>query len=114
MPRKSERSPIPRWAEQDRKGDLLWIAENMHVFWPMVQAAFATAGIGALFVELTIRYGTGHPVLYLPKEQVESYDYPDARRMVDQYNPDKEFVLVLLKEKQRVSTYRVQGPNPEQ
>ena len=110
MPRKPERSPIPGWAERERSGDLLWIAENMHVFWPLAQAAFASAGIGALFIELTIRYGTGHPILYVPKEDVERLDDPDMTRMLNQYNPLREMVIVLLKEQQRTSTYRVQGP----
>ena len=110
MPRKPERSPIPRWAERERNGDLLWIAENMHVFWPLAQAALASAGIGALFIELTIRYGTGHPILYVPKEDVELLDDPDMLRMLNEYDPFREMVIVLLKAQQRTSTYRVQGP----
>ena len=112
MPRSSERNPIPRWADRERSDDLLWIAENIHVFWPLAQAAFASAGIGALFIELTIRYGTGHPILYVPKEDVAQLDDPDIMRMLNQYNPLQEMVVVLLKEQQRTSTYRVQGPQP--
>lgn len=109
---RKERGPIPNWAERERTGDLLWIAENMHVLWPLAQAALASAGIGALFIELTIRYGTGHPILYVPKEDVEQLDDPDMMRMLNEYNPLREMVIVLLKEQQRTSTYRVQSPQP--
>lgn len=109
MPRK-ERRPIPGWAERERNRDLLWISENMYVFWPLAQAAFASAGIGALFFELTIRYGTGHPILYVPKEDVARLDDPDILRMRNEYNPLREMVIVLLKETQRSSTYRGQSP----
>jgi hypothetical protein len=32
-----DRPSLPEWAEQDRAGDLAWIEENVHVFWPAAQ-----------------------------------------------------------------------------
>lgn len=82
----------------------------MHVFWPLAEAAFASVDIGALFIELTIRYGTGHPIVYVPIDDVARLDDPDIMRMNNEDNSLRERVIVLLKEQQRTSTYRAQSP----
>ena len=38
----------------------------------------------------------------------------DVQRMVKQYDPEREMVVVLLKVKDRVSTYRVQMRLPRE
>ena len=110
MPRGSERGPIPGWAERERSSDLLWIMANLHVLWPAAQNAYASAGRGALVVDLTTLLGTGHPFLYSPKADIAEHADADALRMVNQYNPQRELVIVLLKSEERASTYRVQSP----
>ena len=109
MPGK-ERRPIPSWAERERSGDLQWIVENMHVLWPAAQRAYASAGRGALVVDLTTLMGTGHPFLYSPKADIAEHADADDLRMVNQYNPQRELVIILLKANERSSTYRVQSP----
>jgi len=32
----------PAWAEQERAGDLAWIRENLHIFWPSAQLGYET------------------------------------------------------------------------
>ena len=64
---KSERGRFPAWAERGRAGDLAWIRENLHVFWPAAQQGQEEFGRGAIVVDTTSRpTGEGHPFGYLP------------------------------------------------
>lgn len=103
-----ERRRVPAWAERERSGDLAWIKENLHVFWPAVQQGYEEFGRGVIVVDTTSRpTGAGHPFIYLPQEGVERTADTDAQRMVREYDPTWEFVTVLLKPHDRVSVYRV-------
>ena len=103
-----ERRKIPDWARRERIGDLEWIAENLHIFWPAAQAAFEEQGRGAIVVDTTSRpTGEGNPFAYFPQDILEEGDDEDIKRMVKEYNPSEEFVAVLFKTENRTSTYRV-------
>jgi len=104
-----EHRRIPDWAQQDRRHDMAWIGENLHVFWPAATTAFAQQGRGALIVDTTVRpTGEGHPFGYFPQAAIEEQNDEDIKRMVREYDPAKEFVVSLLKPADRISTYRVQ------
>jgi len=99
---------IPDWARQERQRDRAWIGENLHVFWPAAQAAFKEHGRGAIIVDTTTRpKGRGNPFGYFPQAVVETGDDEDIKRMVQEYDPQQEFVVMLLKSRRRASTYRV-------
>src|SRR6266545_6918124 len=105
---------LPDWARRERQGDLTWIQENLHVFWPIAQAAFAEAGRGAIVVDTTSRPGgksKGNPFGYFPQAVVETGDDEDIKRMVRAYDPEQELVIVLVKSEHRTSTYQV-GTRP--
>ena len=103
-----DRKRFPAWAERERTGDLAWIRENFHVFWPAAQMGYEELGRGAIVVDTTSRpTGAGHPFGYLPREKVEETGDEDAQRMVREYDPTWEMVTVLLKPHDRVSVYRV-------
>jgi hypothetical protein len=111
MPPSERKSGIPRWAEQERLSDMLWIAENLSLLWPVAQAAYAELGRGAIVVDITSRpTGEGHPYAYFPQELVIAFGDRDAVRMVAQYDPSGELVTMLLKTENRVSTYRLGVP----
>jgi hypothetical protein len=104
-----DRPNLPDWAERDRIGDLAWIEENVHVFWPAAQQGYETYGPGAVVVNTTSRTGEGgNPFVYFPQEMIEQAGDDDTRRMVSEYDPSREFVAVLLKIQDRVSSYRLQ------
>lgn len=113
MPQGERNSHIPRWAEQERLSDMLWIGENLSVLWPVAQAGYAELGRGAIVVDTTARpTGKGHPFGYLPQEVVITFGDTDAVRMVAQYEPAWQLVTMLLKTDNRVSTYRLGIPGP--
>jgi hypothetical protein len=104
-----ENRNIPDWARQERQADLDWIRENLDVFWTAATTAFEATGRGAVVVDTTSQPvpGAGHPFAYFSQERVEERDNEDTRRMVAEYGPMHELVLVLLKSGDRTSTYRV-------
>jgi hypothetical protein len=103
-----EQGNLPDWVEQERAGDMAWIKENLHVFWPAAQLGFETVGRGAVVVDTTARpTGAGHPFGYLDQVALEQGWDEDIRQMVNEYDPSWEMVTSLLKSQERVSTYRV-------
>ena len=103
-----DRRRFPAWAERERAGDLAWIKENLHVFWPAAQRGYEEFGRGAIVVDTTSRpTGEGHAFGYLPQAIVEQTADEDAQRMVREYDPTWETVTVVLKTCGRVSVYRI-------
>ena len=99
---------IPDWGWRERKGDLQWIVQNLHVFWTMATAGLQEHGRGAIVVDTTSRpTGQGHPFGYFPQESAAQFGIADIDRMVREYDPESELVTVLLKPAGRTSTYRV-------
>ena len=110
-----ERQRIPDWAQKERAGDLAWIGENLHLFWPVAQRGYQDSGRGAIVVDTTSRpTGNGHPFAYVPQAGIENLNDQDALRMVSAYDPTWEFVTMLFKPQARVSTYRVGLPTQNQ
>jgi hypothetical protein len=109
-----ENGPIPDWALQERQYDMEWIKENLYIFWPVATEAYVGLGRGAIIVDTTSRpTGEGHPFGYFPQSFIEQYEYDDIKRMVRDYDPDNELVVVVLKPEDHISTYRVQPyPRP--
>jgi len=104
-----ENPDIPAWARRERQADLGWIAENLDVFSAIASVAFENSGRGAIVVDTTSQAmpGAGHPFGYFSQEQIEELGDEDTSHMVTEYEPTQEFVVVLLKREDHVSTYRV-------
>lgn len=87
---------------------------SQYIFWPAATEAYVGLGRGAIIVNTTARpTGEGHPFGYFPQSFIEQYEYADIKRMVRDYDPDNELVVVVLKPEDHISTYRVQ-PQPRQ
>ena len=95
---------------------MLFRSDNLHIFWPAATDAYVHTGRGTIIVDTTQQpvEGLGHPFGYFPQKFVEDRDNEDAKRMVRAYDPDKEFVIVLLKPHDRISSYRVQVHTPQE
>jgi len=100
--------PIPEWARKERLQDHAWIRENMEAFYIAASFGFFESGRGAVVIDTTVQFEDfGHPFAYFDQEIVEEGLDEDTKRMVTDYDPQKEMVIVLLKPKNRTSTYRV-------
>lgn len=111
----SERRPdrIPEWAQRERTRDLLWLQENLHIFFPAACLGFEEAGRGAIVTDTTTLVthaeGVSHPFFYMTLEGIEEQNWNDTSRMVKAYDPTWELVTVLLKQG-RESAYRIGVP----
>jgi hypothetical protein len=105
----AERREHPNWANREREGDLNWISENLDVFEFAARLAYEGSGRGAIVVDVTSQAepDTGHAFAYFSEEQVREYNDEDITRIVAAYDPEKEFVVVLIKSRDRTSTYRI-------
>lgn len=101
----------PDWARRERAADLKWIRENLHVFVPAAKASFKEQGRGAIVIDTTQQpvEGVGNPFAYYPQAVIERKDDEDVKRIVRDYDPQEELVLVLLKAEERMSIYCVQA-----
>ena len=112
MSQERDNKKIPEWAETERLEDQKWIAENLHIFQHTAQTAFESQGRGVIVVDATTQIlGEGNPFGYISQEAVEQTEDADVQRMTKEYDPAKEFVIVIIKPEDRLSTYRVQ-PTP--
>jgi hypothetical protein len=111
-----ENPKIPDWAQRQRQADLVWITENIDAFWTAASTAFQDVGAGAIVVDTTVQpiADSGHPFGYFSQELIEQQANEDTVRMVSEYDPQREFVVVLLKSDDRISTYRVRALETEQ
>ncbi len=104
-----ERPQIPDWAKKERIRDFLWIQENSEIFWKSATEQYKSEGRGALYVDTTKRpTGHGNPFAYFPQKTVEELEDKDVIRMVKNYDPDTEIVIVLIKTQERTSAYQIQ------
>lgn len=106
--------PLPDWSERERWSDLAWITDNLPAFHSAAGIAYEVLGRGAVVVETTYHTQDGdHPAAYLTQEQIARYEDKDIDRLVTGYIPEEELVVILLKEAQRTSAYRVRAWLPE-
>lgn len=106
---------IPEWAQRERWADLAWITDNLPDLFSAASIAYSALGRGAVVVETTFHTQDGaHPAAYLTQEQIARYGDADIDRLIVEYIPEGELVVILLKEAQRTSAYRVRAQSPEE
>lgn len=106
---------IPEWAQRERWADLAWIVDNLPALCSAASSAYAALGRGAVVVETTYHAQDGaHPAAYLTQEQIVRYGDTAIDRLIADYTPEEELVVILLKEAQRTSAYRVRSQFPEE
>jgi hypothetical protein len=104
----STERPIPEWARNERLHDQMWVQSNMGSFFTVASLSFIESGRGAIIVDATTQFANmGHPFTYFTQEMIDQDLDEDTQRMVEEYDPEKELVIVLLKPEEKVSTYRV-------
>jgi hypothetical protein len=104
-----ERSPIPEPGEQACRDDLGWMEANLDSFWLAAQRGYAREGRGAIVADTTVTLsGAGHPFGYFPQAFLEQGGDEATLELIGAYDPEREFVTVLIETENQVSIYRVQ------
>ncbi len=87
----------------EREQDLGWVDENRDIFWLSATTAFEEIGRGALLVDLIHEpLEHGHPFSYYAEGELEIED-EKLKRHLDDYDPGREFIVVLLKPDSRAA-----------
>ena len=115
-----ENRDIPDSTQREHREDSGWIVEDLDIFWLFASRAFEDTGRGAIVVDTRAQPipGAGHPVGYFSQERIEhnvltATKDERIRRMVAEYHPTQEYVLVLLRPGDVASAFRVGIIPPE-
>ena len=93
---------------KERWVDLDWIIHNLLVFAPASAAGHREFGRGALIVAISNKHeNEGPPFSYFPQKEISLHEDESVKAMVAAYDPLNELVIILLKAKQQVRSYRV-------
>jgi hypothetical protein len=103
------------FSEAQRELELAWIDQNFPLFSTKASGYFGIVGRGAIIVDAaTTPLSEGPLFTYFSKEQMEHITDGDIDDMVDDYNPEEEFVVLLLLPENQTRAYRIDIPAQEE
>lgn len=101
-------------AESQRELELAWIYQNMPLFSAKASGYFGLVGRGAIIVDAAAKPLSQGPFFtYFSKEQMEHIEDVNVYDLVDDYDPDEEFVVLLLLPDNQTRAYRIGIPEVE-
>ena len=103
-----EQNKIPDWAAQERETDLSWIQGNLDLFWQTAKQGIVVVGRGAIVVDVATKpMSQGNFFTYITQADMERFEDEECLRLIQQYEPDTEFVVTLLKPKEHTTSYQI-------
>jgi hypothetical protein len=106
---------IDQCPEVQRQLELDWIDQNVVLFSAKASGYFGLVGRGAIIVDTATKPLSDGPLFtYFSKEQMEHLADGDINAMVDDYDPEKEFVVLLLLPQNQTRAYRIDIPVKEE
>lgn len=101
-------------AELEAAADLAWLRENITIFWPAAHYGYEQVGRGAVAILFKTESPEDDedPVFgYYSQEIIDQDDVEEVKRLVAEYDPQQEFVAVVLKP-DRANSYRLAVEEP--
>ena len=103
------------YPEAQRQLELDWIERNTPLLSTKAAGYFGLVGRGAIIVDAATKPLSEGPLFtYFSKEQMEHIADADINEMVDDYDPDKELVVLLLLPQSQTQAYRINIPVKEE
>ena len=100
-----ERLNSPDQVSCEREQDFNWIEENRAILWLAATVAFEEIGYGFIVVNLTEQTeDQGNPFGYYSEGELEPQN-EELRRLLQEYDPDRQFIVVLCKAGGRSDVY---------
>ena len=97
-------------SSQEHRRDLDWIEENRSLFWLVATVACEQTGPGAIIVDLSKTSNDGGYLFrYMTQGEIELRDN-HLDRLLREYNPHREFVVVLLKTNDQIRIHLGDAP----
>jgi hypothetical protein len=84
-----------------------WLKQNLPNFWSVATGGFEEEGRGILFVDTLVEIGDGYPYVYVSYAKHGEEEHTLLANLVQTYDPQGEFIVVLLKPDQQTSLYHV-------
>jgi hypothetical protein len=97
-------------AEPEKPAELIWLEENLPIFGAAAQVGYEQAGRGAIFINLNpemdwektqFQY-TDQSLIPVGEDEVSQH----LVQLVAEYDPEKEFVAVIIKPDKQVQTFQ--------
>ncbi len=110
----SEQEGLDRtdYSPEEIANDLAWIERHSSDFWPAAKEQFKANGKGVIVVkkpDSQDETNVDSSMYYLPEKTVKQAGDERLQRMLNQYDPDKEFVIALMKP-DGLTKFRMQIP----
>ena len=104
-----------RSAKSEHEFELAWIDRNMPLFSAKAFGYFELVGRGAIIVDAATKPLSDGPLFtYFSKEQMEHIADVDVNDKIDKYDPEEEFVVLLLLPQNQTRAYRIEIPEKEE
>jgi hypothetical protein len=95
---------------REHRKDLEWVEENRSLFWLVATVAWEQTGPGAIIVDLSKSSNDGGYLFrYMTQGEIELRDN-HLDRLLREYNPHREFVVVLLKTNDQIRIHLGNAP----
>lgn len=96
------------WTSKEQEKDLAWVEENLHVLGPLAQSEHNDWGRGLVFVNTDkISVEPERSFGFLTQAELEEFESEDVLQLVEEYDPQTEMVVSLVKYEGQGSAYRV-------
>ena len=106
---------IEPYTEAQRKLEMAWIERNSPLFSTKASGYFDLVGRGAIIVDAAVKSLSEGPLFtYFSKEQMEHINDVKINDIVNDYDPDEEFVVLLLLPENQTRAYRIDIPVKEE
>ena len=92
--------------QNQREIDLKFIGENLYVLRSRTQEFFSEQGRGALIIDHSLSGKPDPAAHYVPAPNLPEGN-KDTRRMVQNYLPGAQFIIVLIKPGQLETSYQI-------
>jgi hypothetical protein len=101
--------------ETHRELELDWIGQNAPLFSTKAIGYFGLVGRGAIIVDAATKPLSEGPLFtYFTKEQMDHIADAEIYAMVNDYDPEEEFVVLLLLPRNQIRAYRIDVPVKEE
>lgn len=99
--------PTPDGKNADDAHERQWLEKNLPIFWSVATSGFRDEGRGAVIVDVLTETACGNPFSYVPQATLNPDEHNSIADLIQTYDPNHEFVIVLLKDEEHTTAYQV-------
>ncbi len=97
--------------ENKNQAELVWLEENLTIFWPAAHFGYEQQGRGAIIIDASsVPLGDDTQFHYAEQAIIEAGEDEASHRLaqlVSEYDPERQFLTAIIKPNMEVSTYQI-------